>query len=518
MRFLARTVGVLLVALAFAAPAGAATSSPTSGSGLYVAGAGFGHGIGLSQYGAAGFAQHGYTYQAILQHYYAQTTLGSVNPHRTVTVLLRQSGAVAFSGARTIRGARRKLNPKTRYSVLISRGLLRIMTNGRTIGYFKPPLQVSPPAGSTLTLIGQGAYRGSFVIQPSTNRPGAMVINSVGLDNYVRGVVGAEMPSSWPEPALEAQAVAARTYAITAGAINSSFDVYDDTRSQMYEGVSAETASTNAAVAATTGRVVEYDGQPVITYFFASSGGQTESIQNVWAGVQPEAWLISQPDPYDDVYNNPYYRWTQSYTLGSASNKLKGLFKGTLEGINVLQTGVSPRVVQAQVVGTTSSSTVSGTTLESRLGTDSTWMAFTTVSSQGVVTVGTSGSSVVGGTTAPTTDTTTTTTPTTTSTDGADTTTTTPTGATALVTTRSPEPSPYAILHARKVKKLQVKGRIFPVHAGVVVTAERRVGKRWVRAGHSKVKRDGQYVITVKRAGRYRVLYRKIDGPTITVR
>ena len=126
-----------------------------------------------------------------------------------------------------------------------------------------------------------------------------MTVNAVGLDDYVRGVVSAEMPSNWPQQALDAQAVAARTYAITSHPIGADFDVYDNTSSQMYEGVKAETPASNAAVAATSGQVVEYDGAPVTTYFFASSGGETESVQNVFQ-IAPEAWLVGRPDPYDD--------------------------------------------------------------------------------------------------------------------------------------------------------------------------------------------------------------------------
>ena len=98
-------------------------------------------------------------------------------------------------------------------------------------------------------------------------------VKRVPLERYVRGVVAAEMPSSFPAAALEAQAVASRTYALTSDAGGSRFDVYSDTRSQVYRGVAAETSATNAAVAATAGQVVLYAGKPVITYFFASSGG-----------------------------------------------------------------------------------------------------------------------------------------------------------------------------------------------------------------------------------------------------
>ena len=114
-RFSVRALaGALLGALLAAAPAGAATS----GSGLYLAGAGNGHGIGMSQYGAAGYALHGASYEEILRDYYAQTTLGHVSPNRLVTVLLRPKGGAIFSGATAIKGwSVHKLNPAFNYSV-----------------------------------------------------------------------------------------------------------------------------------------------------------------------------------------------------------------------------------------------------------------------------------------------------------------------------------------------------------------------------------------------------------------
>ena len=91
--------------------------------------------------------------------------------------------------------------------------------------------------------------------------------------------------------------MASRTYALTSDAGGQRFDVYADTRSQMYEGAAAETASSNAAIADTAGQIVTYAGTPVTTYFFASSGGQTESVQNSFLGAAPEPWLVSVPTP-----------------------------------------------------------------------------------------------------------------------------------------------------------------------------------------------------------------------------
>jgi SpoIID/LytB domain protein len=201
---------------------------------------------------------------------------------------------------------------------------------------------------------------------------GAKVVR-VPLERYVRGVVSAEMPSTWPLAALEAQAIASRTYALSSHAGGSKFDVYADTRSQVYVGVAAETAQTNAAVAATAGQIVLYAGQPATTYFFASSGGITESIENSFLGSQPQPWLRGVADPYD---GGPSSSWALSMSFSSAAARLKGLVRGAFRGIGVLARGVSPRVVSAEVLGSRGATVVSGPELAARLGLTSTWMYF----------------------------------------------------------------------------------------------------------------------------------------------
>jgi stage II sporulation protein D len=196
---------------------------------------------------------------------------------------------------------------------------------------------------------------------------------SVPLERYVRGVVSAEMPSGWPLAALEAQAVASRTYALTDHAGGSKFDVYADTRSQVYKGAAAETATTNAAVTATAGQIVLYAGQPAITYFFASSGGMTEDVANAWPGAAPEPWLQAVADPYEDV---AAAAWKVSMSFASAAARLKGLVRGAFAGIEVLKRGVSPRIVAAEVLGSAGVAQVSGPELQARLGLQSTWAYF----------------------------------------------------------------------------------------------------------------------------------------------
>jgi SpoIID/LytB domain protein len=195
----------------------------------------------------------------------------------------------------------------------------------------------------------------------------------LALERYVRGVVAAEMPSGWPLAALEAQAIASRTYALTAHAGGSRFDVYSDTRSQVYLGVAAETATTNAAVKATAGQIVLYAGKPVTTYFFASSGGMTENIENSFVGSTPQPWLRGVTDAYEDPTASS---WKVSLSFHTAAARLRGVLKGSFRGIEVLTRGVSPRIVSARVLGSRGVTNVTGPQLAGALGLSSTWAYF----------------------------------------------------------------------------------------------------------------------------------------------
>ena len=139
----------------------------------------------------------------------------------------------------------------------------------------------------------------------------------------------AESPASWPAEALKAQAIAARTYAITT-AKSAAFDHYADTRSQVYKGVGIETASTNAAVADTRGQIVTYQGQPVVTYFFSTSGGRTESVENTSLGREPRPWLQSVEDEFDNV--SPRHRWTTKLTMALGGDEARLARPGLVQG------------------------------------------------------------------------------------------------------------------------------------------------------------------------------------------
>jgi stage II sporulation protein D len=231
--------------------------------------------------------------------------------------------------------------------------------------------------GSSYRAILAHYYTGSAIAQAPAGASVRVLmggtVRQIPLETYVRGVVSAEMPASWPLAALEAQAVASRTYALTAHAGGSRFDVYADTRSQVYRGVAAETLQTDAAIAATAGQVLTYEGIPAITYFFASSGGRTENVENAFPGSQPEPWLRGVVDPFD---RGPLHSWKVTMSFSAAAARLVPLVRGSFRGIEVLRRGFSPRILSAYVLGSRGRTLVRGPELVARLGLYDSWAYF----------------------------------------------------------------------------------------------------------------------------------------------
>jgi stage II sporulation protein D len=293
---------VLAVVAGAAGSAGARQLAPAGPSATFVVtGHGWGHGVGMSQYGAYGYAQHGYGYAKILAHYFPGTQLGPA-PLAKVRVLLA-------SGSRTL-----KLSSPVAFKVKDGSGdahdlvagtytltpALKLKFDGANKAKpLKPPLLFQP---GTAPLQLNRRYRGSIQIDIAA---GALrAVNLVGLEQYLYGVVPSEMPFSWAPEALKAQAVVARSYAL-ATKRSGAFDLYPDTRSQVYLGYDHERPTSSAAVDATAGKVLLYDGQVAKTYFFSTSGGRTASAQDAWG--KPIPYLVSVPDPYDSI--SPYHTW-----------------------------------------------------------------------------------------------------------------------------------------------------------------------------------------------------------------
>jgi stage II sporulation protein D len=354
---------------AFVALLSAGLLVPAAADGAWVIkGRGFGHGVGLSQYGAYGYAQHGRNYKQILGHYYRNTKVAKGRTGR-VRVLLGTQGSVGFSNAESACG--RDLNPSKDYSFSLDASRVSLLApNGsklRSCGK-----EGRAKGGRTISIAGFGRYRGDLIA--SVDGGSLMVINSVGAEGYVKGVVANEMPSAWHQQALRAQAVVARSYGL-ATKRSGAFDHYDDTRSQVYGGRDSETRATNRAVKRTKRKVVKYNGKVAATYYFSTSGGETENSEFGFSGGSSVPYLKSVNDPYDDI--SPVHKWKVTYSNSAMESRLKALFQGNLKRIQILDTGRSPRIVRAKVVGSSGSTTVTGDTLRARLDLRSAWAKFT---------------------------------------------------------------------------------------------------------------------------------------------
>jgi stage II sporulation protein D len=359
----------MALALVAALTAGAA---PTSGAATNwtASGFGFGHGVGMSQWGAYGYAKHGASHKDILLHYYTGASLGQTTAGKIRVLLLAGAPSVKFFGAKSACG--KTLNPAKGYKAARSGSAVLLRRKRKTLANCGSLL--SARGGGHLSLPAKGrTYRGGLEVRPAAIG-GLNAINRVGLEQYVRGVVPNESPSSWPGAALRAQAIAARSYVLATrtGGIS---DVYDDTRSQVYGGRGTETAPTNDAVAATAGTVVKYGGAVAATFFFSSSGGQTENVEFGMPGASPQPYLKAVDDPYDG--SAPLHSWTRSISDAKMQAALGGLVPGSLQSIEVTQTGISPRIVKAKLHGSSGDATVSGATIRSRLGLPSSWVRFT---------------------------------------------------------------------------------------------------------------------------------------------
>jgi len=353
---------------ALAPPALTATASVS----WVVKGHGFGHGVGMSQYGAYGYADHGKGYRFILDHYYRGTRLESLQKPRMVRVLVGiVGGDVGFSGATSACG--RQLDGGRDYEAHRSAGGVMLRSSsGRALANCGHKLRAAGPG--RVTIAGIGAYRGALEVVPTDSDAASLnAVNAVPVDQYVKGVSANESPPSWPQAALRAQAVAARSYALTVQVSGNGFGLYDDASSQVYGGLASETAATNMAADATRGEVLTYGGEIAETYFSACSGGHTESVQNVFFG-EAVPYLVGVKDPYD--YYCPLHTWTLKFSGPEISSRLSAYLDGRLEKVEVIKRGASPRIVWARLHGTGGVSRVRGDQLASALGGYDRWLTF----------------------------------------------------------------------------------------------------------------------------------------------
>ena len=314
-----------------------------------IVGRGEGHGVGLGQWGAEGFAVHGWSYRSIVAHYYPRTTIGGT-PDVPIRVLLAE------------RASRVTISSKAPFRVIDVRGRSRTLHRAvRLPGRFRPPLRFEPGA-APLTFDGHG-YRGKLRVEPGLN-----VVNVLPVERYLRGVVPAEMPFFWRSAALEAQAIAARSYALAERKPWQGFDVYADQRDQVYGGIRVERRSTNLAVGATAGQVLVWRGKPAVAYYSASTGGRTAAATDVLPLAPDVPYLVPVTDPYDSI--SPEHRWGPlSFVAGTLAQRLD---VPGVRGLAVARNG-SGRVAAVEVVWRGGRRIVSGSEFAAKLGLPSTW-------------------------------------------------------------------------------------------------------------------------------------------------
>ncbi len=361
---------------------------------ITVLGHGYGHGIGMSQYGAQGAAKQGVTYASILSRYYPGTTLGERSGNIRVLISQDTTDPVEIAGRsglvfRNVAARTTVTLPTliggdtvTRWRILqvtsdMRQSTLQYKTTGDYKSYnatrwtgdgqFEGPSSIGliMPDGATLKY--RGAIRSAVPSAGSTSRN---TVNVVSIENYVRGVIAAEMPSSWMPEALKSQAVAARTYGVRSITSSRYYDICSTTSCQVYGGASRETTNTDSAVAATARKVLMHDGKPAFTQFSSSSGGYT--------APGSQTYLKAVSDPWDNWTGNANHAWSTTVSASTIENAHPTI--GTLKQLTVTKRNGygdwGGRVTSVSLVGSKTTVTISGDSARWSFGLKSNWFRF----------------------------------------------------------------------------------------------------------------------------------------------
>ena len=386
-RSLLLSLVVLAAALGPAAPGRAADAFTFYGSG-------FGHGLGMSQWGAYGLAQEGWTHQRVLTHFYSGTKLAQADaPPKTLRIGLVQGKTkirlTASSGDVDLRIGNAKTgdiagtipNGETWTIRIASQAYKIVDANGDQVG--------DPVGGPSEDLFATYAPNNAYVkVEEAghTYNRGYLEFNIYNCDSscrervilpiapqdYLYGL--GEVPSSWPMQAMEAQADAARTYAFTKAAAGQhrpgcNCALYGTSADQVYSGWDKEGGPDGdrwvQAVDNTDNEVVDYKGSMIEAFYMSSSGGYTENNENVWGGT-PIGYLRGVCDPGDYTTANPSATWTVTKTAAAVTRALR-LGIGTVTTFTDAVRGVSGRLISVTVVGDQGSATISGAILRADL-------------------------------------------------------------------------------------------------------------------------------------------------------
>ncbi len=382
--------------LALLVPAGAGEAQAPQGSYTFD-GSGWGHGVGMCQYGAKGMAAAGYGYEQILTYYYQGTQVGgwSCPPALRVGLLEGQSGInlVAESGSFTfftsdgdVPGA--AMTPGGTWTVYAdAAGSFFILrpdgsrVNEASYGGANKPLYVRGAGDGDVLRLPQNGNHGVSHLSAITpleidlygSAPYALrAVLITWFETYLRGI--AEVSGSWPQEAVKAQAVAARSYAVRGMGkhASSGYDLCDDVHCQYYQGYDKEKdAGWVQAVDGTAGQVLIYGGQVAQCFYSASCGGHTDNNEDVWSG-SPVAYLRGVNCPWcGDPGNNPFAHWTVTYTRAEMEARLNArssTYVGTLYSMDLSDRTPSGRVRYASFTGSAGTVRLPGELLRGYLG------------------------------------------------------------------------------------------------------------------------------------------------------
>nr|KOY49828.1 stage II sporulation protein SpoIID [Gordonia sp. NB41Y] len=339
----------------------------TAGSEVTLIGHGHGHGRGMGQWGAYGYAKRGWSASQILQHYYGNTTPGRVTTPEVQVILtdksavnVRSDSPMTVGGQRVEAGQAVSLNGNTA-TILSGCGGSAV----RTVPLAQPfvdPINTAPnrPANEFLRFCGSNeAFRGSLGLD------GGQVVNKLHVDDYVKGVIARESVPGWADSggleALKAQAVAARTYALSAIAGGKKID--DTQNSQVYGGVAGEDPRTNTAADATAGQIRLQNGAPAFTEFSASTGGYT-------AGGRFPA-VVDEGDSA-----SPNHNWTATVSPGSIASAFGLPSLDSFEVIEANGLGAEQgRALKVRATGGGRSVEATGEEARTKLGLKSSWFS-----------------------------------------------------------------------------------------------------------------------------------------------
>lgn len=186
-----------------------------------------------------------------------------------------------------------------------------------------------PPEETEIIKVDGKKFRGRIIISIVASE--IKIVNQIGLEDYVKGVMTREMPigrGTENYNALKAFSICTRTYAYNK--INENklfFDIYPDTRDQVYGGVEGETVYTNKIVDETSGQILFYDNQPATMFYHSTCGGQTENVENVFSksNIPYLSGIKDGDEPFCKI--SPRYEWVENY---SESNFIEQLYKAKL--------------------------------------------------------------------------------------------------------------------------------------------------------------------------------------------